>query len=181
MSIRIENQTNRQLPRKTIQTIEGIFLSLPRDHTRGIEYIRIVDSIVDPRLNVQLRSSLPGLYHPKQGPQRAWIELASTALLPESLPFHKRLMQRLSFKGNLAATVISLVGQHYHLTMRHSVRKNQLESLVRSYTETQLRLWSERESKFRGRLFKPFQPTLERWARSLQKRAKEEKKRRKED
>ena len=73
--------------------------------------------------------------------------------------------------------IFSLVGQHYYLTLRHSIRKGQIEPAVRSYTEKQLRLWNEREHSTRARLFKPIQPTLERWGRALQKRATAEKKR----
>ena len=98
-------------------------------------------------------------------------------LLPRSQPFFKRLLPSLSWKGNLAAVIFSLVGQHYYLTLRHSIKKSQIEPAVRAYTEKHLRAWNEREHSFRARLFKPLQPTLERWARSLQKRAAEEKKR----
>jgi hypothetical protein len=44
------------------------------------------------------------------------------------------------------------------------------------YTEKQLRLWNEKKHSLRARLFKPLQPTLERWAKGLQKRAAAEKK-----
>jgi hypothetical protein len=86
-------------------------------------------------------------------------------------------MPRLSFKGNLAAIIFSLVGQHYYLTLRHSIKRAQIETAVRAYTEKHLRLWHERQNTVRSRLFKPFQPTLEKWGRSLQKRAAAEKKR----
>jgi hypothetical protein len=89
----------------------------------------------------------------------------------------KRIMPRLSFKGNLAAIIFSLTGQHYYLTLRHSIKRGQIESAVRAYTEKHLRIWHERQHTLRSRLFKPFQPTLERWGRSLQKRAAAERKR----
>jgi hypothetical protein len=89
----------------------------------------------------------------------------------------KRIMPRLSFKGNLAAIVFSLIGQHYYLTLRHSIKRGQIESAVRAYTEKYLRNWHEQQHTFRSRIFKPFQPTLEKWGRSLQKRAAAEKKR----
>ncbi|HKZ03777.1 MAG TPA: hypothetical protein VJ180_16155 [Pyrinomonadaceae bacterium] len=72
--------------------------------------------------------------------------------------------------------MFSLVGQHYHLTLRHSLKKTQLEPAVRLYTEKQLRTWNESKHSLRARLFKPIQPTLERWAKVLQKRAAAEKK-----
>jgi hypothetical protein len=86
-------------------------------------------------------------------------------------------MPRLSFKGNLAAVIFSLVGQHYYLTLRHSIKRGQVESAVRAYTEKYLRIWHEKEHNLRARLFKPFQPTLERWGKTLQKRAEAEKRR----
>ena len=172
MRIKIDDKSSSQLSAKIIATIQRVINSIPPDHMRGIERLRIVDSINDPRLKPELRATLPGMYHPKQGNQAAWIEIAIDVLRPTSLPFYKRWMQRLSLKSNIASTIFSLVGQHYHLTKRHSVRKNQLENLVRNYTQTQMRSWAENEHSTRARLFKPLQPTFERWAISLQRRAK---------
>lgn len=177
MPIKIENQSSAKLPKQTEARIQKLLDSLPREHTRGIERVRLVDSINDPRLRVPQKTALPGLYHPRQGSQPAWLEVALDVLLPRSKPLHKRLLPRLSFKGNLAAVLFSLVGQHYYLTLRHSVKKGQIEPAVRAYTEKHLRAWGERENSFRARLFKPLQPTFERWAKSLQKRASAEKKR----
>ncbi len=177
MAIKIENQCERKLPKNATAHIEDAFESLPREHTRGIERIRLVEFITEPRLkNTFQTSELPGLYHPRQGPKAAWLEVAVGVLLPVNKPIHKRVVPRMSFKGNLAAIVFSLVGQHYHLTLRHSLKKSQLEPAVRMYTEKQLKAWNEKKHTFRSRLFKPFQPTLERWAKGLQKRAAMEKK-----
>lgn len=178
MAIKIEFETDTKLPRKTNAQLEKILECLPREHLRGVERIRLVDSINDPRLkNLQQRSNLPGLYHPKQGTQAAWLEVAAGVLLPSSKPLMKRLMPRLSFKGNLAAIIFSLVGQHYYLTLRHSIKRGQIETAVRAYTEKHLRVWHDRQNTVRSRLFKPFQPTLEKWGRSLQKKAAAERKR----
>ena len=87
------------------------------------------------------------------------------------------MVPRLSFKSNLVALVFSLVAQHYHITLKHSLKKTQLEPAVRAYTEKQLKAWNEKKHSFRAKLFKPLQPTFERWAKSLQKRAAAEKKR----
>ena len=177
MAIKIENQTERKLPAQTLQIIEEAFDNLPREHTRGLERVRIVEFISDPRIrNAFQASELPGLYHPRQGPKGAWLEIAVGVLLPADKPIHKRLIPRLSFKGNLAATLFSLVGQHYHFTLKHSLKKTQLEPAVRTYTEKQLKAWNEKQHSFRARVFKPIQPTLERWAKGLQKRAAAEKK-----
>lgn len=179
MPIKIENQSSTALPRGTIQNLEKIVESVPRDHLRGIERLRLVNQINDPRVRPEMKSSLPGLYHPKQGNRPAWLELSVGALIQQKLPLHKRLMQRMSFKGNLAATVFSLVGQHYHLTLRHSVKRGQIEGLVRTYAETRLRAWTEGQNSLRTRIFKPLQPRLEKWAKALQKRTKEEKRKQK--
>ncbi|HEY0727599.1 MAG TPA: hypothetical protein VGD38_05970 [Pyrinomonadaceae bacterium] len=177
MAIRIENQYEGPLPKGTLQQIEDAFESLPREHTRGIERIRLVPYITDPRIRGQFQATeLPGLYHPRQGPKGAWLELAVNVLLTPDKPFHKRIIPRMSFKSNIVALVFSLIGQHYHFTLKHSLKKTQLEPAVRQYTEKQLKAWNERKHSFRARLFKPLQPTFERWAKSLQKRAAAEKK-----
>lgn len=177
MPIKIENQVERKLPQNTLANIEEAFEGLPREHSRGIERIKLVEFISEPRLRATVQATeLPGLYHPKQNSQAAWLEVAVGVLLPQNKPFHKRILPRLSFKGNLAAIVFSLVGQHYHLTLRHSLKRTQLEPAVRLYTEKQLKAWNEKKHSFRARLFKPLQPTLERWAKGLQKRAAVEKK-----
>ena len=176
MAIKIENQTTAKLPRHTEGHIESLLNSLPREHLRGIERLRLVDAISDPRLRIPQKTSLPGLYHPRQGTQPAWLEIAIDTLLPRSPVFYKRLMPRLSFRGNLAAIIFSLVGQHYYMTLRHSVKKGQLETAVRTYTEKHLRAWGAGQNTWRSRLFKPIQPMMERWARALQRRAANEKK-----
>jgi len=172
---KIENSSGRQkLPAGTEEVIRKALSTLPKEHLRGIDRVRLVDSINDPRLrNTQKNlSQLPGLYHPKQGAQPAWLEIALDVLLPQKVPVYKRLLPRLSYKANMAAVLFSLVGQHHYLTLRHSVKRGQLESSIRLYTEKHLRKWNEKEHSLRARLFKPLQPTFERWARSLQRRAK---------
>jgi hypothetical protein len=175
--IRIENQYEGALPKGSIEQVEDALESLPREHTRGIERVRLVPYISDPRLKGQFQATeLPGLYHPRQGSKGPWLEIAVNVLLPADKPFHKRIVPRLSFKSNLVALVFSLVGQHYHLTLRHSLKRTQLEPAVRMYTEKQLKAWNEKKHSFRAKLFRPLQPTFERWAKSLQKRAVAEKK-----
>ena len=177
MPIRIENQYEGALPKGSIEQVEDALESLPREHTRGIERVRLVPYISDPRLKGQFQATeLPGLYHPRQGSKGPWLEIAVNVLLPADKPFHKRIVPRLSFKSNLVALVFSLVGQHYHLTLRHSLKRTQLEPAVRLYTEKQLKAWNEKKHSFRAKLFRPLQPTFERWAKSLQKRAVAEKK-----
>lgn len=177
MAIKIENQYEGKLPKKAVELVEKALETLPREHTRGLERVRLVDFISEPRLKGPIQASeLPGLYHPRQGVKGPWIEIAIGVLLPGNKPIHKRIIPRLSFKGNIAAIIFSLVGQHYHLTLRHSVKRTQVEAAVRLYTEKQLKIWNEKQHSLRARIFKPIQPTLERWGKSLQKRAAAEKK-----
>jgi len=147
LAIKIENQLERKLPKDAVSQIEGLLDSLPREHTRGLERVRLVDFISEPRLRGMMQATeLPGLYHPRQGPKGAWLEIALGVLLPVNKPIHKRIIPRLSFKGNIAATIFSLVGQHYHFTLKHSLKKTQLEPAVRAYTEKQLKAWNEKKS-----------------------------------
>ena len=179
MPIKIENQASAKLPRQTEARLRKMLDFLPREHVRGIDRVRLVDTVSDSRLRQTQQQQLPGLYHPKQGTQSPWLEIAVNSLLPSQQPFHKRLLPRLSFNNNLAAVTFSLIAQHYYLTLRHSVKRGQLEPAIRAYTEKYLRLWGEREHSLRARLFKPLQPAFERWARNLQRRAAAEKKKNK--
>jgi len=174
--IKIENQATIDLPKDTEQHINKALDFLPIEHLRGLEKIRLVDFIDDPRLrnmDVAMKGDLPGLYHPRAGNQAAWLELSMGALLQPTEGFGKRWMAKSSFKGNLAGLIFSLVGQHYHLTLRHSVKKQNLEPQIRQYAEKNLRAWSEQQNQgsWRAKLFKPFRPTIERWAKWLNKKA----------
>ena len=174
MAIKIENNSSRpSLPTRTDENIGNIIKVLPKEHMLGIERIRFVDFINDPRIrNTQKRlTKLPGLYHPKQSSQMAWIEISLDVLLPKG-SLRKRFIPKITFKANLATVLFSLVGQHHFLTLRHSVKKGSIESSVKEYTEKNIKKWNEQQHSFRARLFKPFQPTLERWAKKLQQRAK---------
>ena len=176
MPIKIENTSTVPLPRNTIAHIEKIIETIPREHLRGIDRLRLVDTISDPRLRLQQGGQLPGLYHPRQGTQAAWMEVSTSVLLPHTQPFFKRILPRISFKGNLASVIFSLAGQHYYLTLRHSIKRGQIEPSVRAYAEKHLKLWSENQHSLRTRIFKPLQPTFERWAKTLHRQAAKERK-----
>ncbi len=174
--IRTENQAVIDLPKGTDEQIKKILDYLPIEHLRGLEKIRLVDFINDPRLknmDVPMKGDLPGLYHPRAGNQNAWLEVSMGALLQPTEGFAKRWMAKTSFKANLAGLIFSLVGQHYYLTLKHSVKKQNLESQVRQYAEKNIRSWSEEQNKdsFRAKLFKPVRPYVERWAKWLNKKA----------
>jgi len=179
MAIKIENTSTVSMPRNTIAHIQKIIETIPREHLRGIDRLRLVDIISDPRSRFEQASQLPGLYHPRQGTQAAWLEVSTKVLLPPKRPFFKQILPRISFKGNLASVIFSLAGQHYYLTLRHSVKKGQIEPSVRAYTEKYLKLWSENQHSLRTRIFKPLQPTFERWAKALQRQAAKERKKNK--
>ncbi|MBE7516299.1 MAG: hypothetical protein HS105_06795 [Chloracidobacterium sp.] len=179
--IKIENAATFKLPKDHEASIQKVLDFLPVEQYRGIDRIKLVDFINDPRLknmDVPLKGDLPGLYHPRVQNQGAWCEISMGALLQPTESFMKRFMAKSGFKSNLAGLVFSLVGQHYYLTMRHSVKKTGLEPQIRQYAEKNLRAWSEKqnEKSWRAKLFKPFRPMLERWAKWLNKKAAESKK-----
>ena len=174
--VRTENQATFQLPKDTEAHIEKVLDFLPTEQIRGLEKIRLVNFINDPRLkslDTPIKGDLPGLYHPRQGNQAPWLEMSMGALLQPTEGFAKKWMAKSSFKGNLAGLLFSLVGQHYYLTLRHSVKKQSLEPQIRQYAEKNLRAWSEKQSvnSFRAKLFKPVRPYIERWAKWLNKKA----------
>lgn len=174
--VRTENQATFQLPPNTEQQIGKVLDFIPIEHLRGLEKVRLVDYINDPRLkniDMPVKGDLPGLYHPRAGNQSAWMELSMGALLQPTEGFAKKWMAKTSFKGNLAGLIFSLVGQHYYLTLRHSVKKQNLEPQIRQYAEKNLRTWSEQQNQgsLRAKFFKPFRPMIERWAKWLNKKA----------
>ena len=85
----------------------------------------------------------------------------------------KKFMAKSGFKGNIAGLIFSLVGQHYYLTQKHSIKRTALEPQIRQYAEKNLKVWSEKQNagSARAKLFKPFRPYLERWAKWLNKKA----------
>lgn len=174
--IRIDNAATLTLPKDTETTIRKVLDFLPIEQYRGVERIKLVDFINDPRLknmDMPVKGDLPGLYHPRAGNQAPWFELSMGALLQPTETFIKKFMAKSSFKGNIAGLLFSLVGQHYYLTLRHSVKRTGLEPQIRQYAERNLKVWSEKqnEGSTRAKIFKPFRPYLERWAKWLNKKA----------
>ena len=171
-TLKIDNQTSIKLPKDAEEYLTKALEIIPQEHTRGLLYLRLVDIIVEPRLRaIPQAANLPGLYHPKMGTQQPWLEIAAGVLLPPEDGWLKRIGTKMSFKRNVVAIAYSLIAQHYYLTFRHSVKKTQLEAAVKSYTEKHLRAWGEKNQSRRARFLKPLQPTFERWAKSLQKKA----------
>ena len=176
--IRIENAASFALPKDYEVSIQKVLDYIPVEQYRGVEKIKLVDYISDPRLkagDLPARGDLPGLYHPRVQNQAPWFELSMGALLQPTETFIKKFMAKSGFKGNLAGLLFSLVGQHYYLTLRHSVKRTSLEPQIRQYAEKNLKSWSEKqaEGSVRAKMFKPFRPMLERWAKWLNKKAAE--------
>ena len=174
--IRIENTASIALPKDTEGMINKVLDYLPVEQYRGVEKIKLVDFINDPRLknmDTPLKGDLPGLYHPRAGNQAPWMEMSMAALLMPTEGYVKMFMAKSSFKGNIAGLLFSLVGQHYYLTQKHSVKRTALEPQIRQYAEKNLKVWSEKQSEgsWRAKVFKPFRPYLERWAKWLNKKA----------
>jgi hypothetical protein len=175
MAVKVENQSSIKLPSKTEETIQNVFDALPREHLRGMTRVVFVDRIIpDSRIPLPMATELPGLYHPKQGNIQPWCEIATNSLLPKD-SFFKRLAAKLNFKPNLAYLVLSLQAQHYHLTLSHGIKKHQYESAIRAYVDQYHKIWREKNSGWRGKLFKPFQPLFEKWAKKLRKKYEAEK------
>jgi hypothetical protein len=176
--MKIENKATMKIPAKTEEIIESVFEVLPREHLRGMTRVVLVDQIIpDSRMMAANLTELPGLYHPRQGTQHPWCEISVKTLLQGEEGLLKRLAAKLNYKPNLAYLVFSLQAQHYYLTLSHGIKKHQYEGAIRSYVEQHHRVWREKQSGWRGRIFKPIQPILDRWARKLKKRYEEEKKR----
>jgi len=174
--LKIENQSSIDLPKGAEENINKIIAFLPAEHIRGLERIRLVDFINNPQLKnmpVPIKGDLPGLYHPKVQNKNAWLEISTGALLQPTEGFGKRWMAKTSFKSNLAGLIFSLVAQHYYFTLRHSVKKQNLEPQIRQYAQKNLKDWSEKQSENskRAKLFKPLRPYMERWAKWLNKKA----------
>jgi hypothetical protein len=172
MNVRIEVHSPKTI--KGLNTkVEKILEVVPQEHLRGFSKIVVVDSITEPRLSATQRATLPGLYHPKMAGQSAWAEIALNVLAPKE-KFPKRLLTKLALNSNLAQVVLSLIAQHYQMTLSKGVKKTQLEPAIKSYVERHFEKWREKEGGLRVRLLKPFKPQLDKLARKLAKRYKSE-------
>ena len=172
MNVRIEVHSSQAI--KGLNTkVEKILEVVPQEHLRGFSKIVVVDSIMEPRLSSTQRATLPGLYHPRMAGQSAWAEISLNVLAPKE-KFPKRLLTKLALNSNLAQVVLSLIAQHYQMTLSKGVKKTQLEPAIKSYVERHFEKWREKEGGLRVRLLKPFKPQLDKLARKLAKRYKSE-------
>ncbi|MGI9036119.1 MAG: hypothetical protein ACR2GD_08785, partial [Pyrinomonadaceae bacterium] len=81
MALKIENQSSIELPKDAEKNIHKILKSVPVEHLRGLEKVKIVDFIKPPQMktNVPVKGDLPGLYHPRAGNKGAYLEISSGA------------------------------------------------------------------------------------------------------
>ncbi len=172
MNIKIETLTSNNI-KKLHEKVEKVLEVVPAEHLRGFSKLVFVDIITEPRLSPSQRANLPALYHPKMLGQMAWGEVALSILAPKK-KFPKGLLDRLALKANLAQIILSLVAQHYYLTLSKGIKKNQLETVCRLYVEKHFEKWREKEGGVRAKLLKPFKPKLDKLARRLAKKYREE-------
>jgi hypothetical protein len=179
--MKLENQSTQKLPKNIEATVENILSIIPGEHKRGVSRIVLVDRIkLDARLAgyapADQSQNLPALYHPRQGGAQPWFEIAAGTLMMADESFMKRYAAKAAFKANLASSIYSLIGQHYHFTMSHGIKKNQYEGKVRAYVEKNHTLWRESQNDWRARMFKPLRPYIERFAKWLNKKMQAEQK-----
>jgi len=172
MNVRIEVLSSQSI-KGLDKRVEKVLEVVPQEHLRGFSKIVIVDTITEPRLSATQRATLPGLYHPKMAGQSAWAEISLSVLAPKE-KFPKRLLTKLALNSNLAQVVLSLIAQHYQLTLSKGIKKNLLEPAIKSYVERHFDKWREKQGGLRVRLLKPFKPQLDRFARKLAKKYKSE-------
>jgi len=172
MNVKVETTSSTQI-RNLNLNVEKILSVVPQEHLRGFTKIVFADLIGEPRLSAVQRATLPALYHPKMPGQMAWAEVALSVLAPKK-KFPQSLLTRLSLKSSLAQVVLSLVAQHYYKTLSKGIKKNQLETACRTYVEKHFERWREKEGGLRVRLLRPFKPQLDKMARKLARKYKEE-------
>lgn len=172
MNVKVEDISSQKL-KNLPEVINRVISIVPAEHLRGFTKIVFVDLITEPRLSALQRATLPALYHPKMGGQMAWAEVAVSVIAPKK-KFPQSLLTKLALKSNIAQVILSLIAQHYYLTLSKGIKKNQLESACRTYVEKYFDQWREKEGGLRVKLLKPFKPQLDRIARKLAKRYKEE-------
>jgi hypothetical protein len=172
MNVKVEIKSSAEI--KNLQAnVEKVLTIVPQEHLRGFTKIVFADFVAEPRLSALQRTTLPALYHPKMLGQMAWAEIALSVIAPKK-KFPQNLLTRLSLKSTLAQVVLSLVAQHYYMTLSKGIKKNQLETACRVYVEKNFEKWREKEGGLRVRLLKPFKPQLDKIARKLAKKYKQE-------
>jgi hypothetical protein len=172
MNVKIEHKSSQDTGKLESNLVKAVNI-VPTEHIRGLTKIVFVDQITEPRIAQAQRETLPALYHPRMGGQMAWAEIAMSVVKPKKR-FPQNLFVLLTLKSNLAQVVFSLAAQHYYFTLAKGIKKNQLETACRLYTEKSFEKWREKEGGLRVRLLKPFRPFLDRMAKKLATKYKAE-------
>lgn len=173
MPVKVENFATIKVPTDLEVLINQVFDSVPKEHSRGISKVVIVDEIKDPRLAAITKEPQPILYHPKTPANQAFIELAMNFFLAQKENFVKRLAAKLNFKSNIAGALLAIIGQHYHISFTHGVKKGQMtqfEPQVRAYVEKHFVNWRDRNGGFRAKMFKPLEPYMKRLDKWVKKK-----------
>jgi len=179
MPIKVENFATVKPPINLEQLINQIFDTVPKEHTRGISKVVIVDDINDPRLAAVTKEPQPVLYHPKTPANQAFIELAMNFFLAKKENYLKRLAAKLNFKSNIAGALLAIIGQHYHLSFSYGVKKGQMtqfEPQVRAYVEKHFITWRDQNGGWRTKMFKPLEPYMKRLDKWIKKKMLDNKK-----
>lgn len=170
MAIKVEHQSSIEV--KDLEAhVQAAIECVPVEHLRGFSKIRFVDRIEDSRLPQDLLKGLPALYRPKQpGAASAFGDIALLVLQPQNLNWIKRLAAKAQLKALITQSVMSLVAQHYLVTVSSKKKKGpEIERAVREYVERYFKVWRDRQSGWRARLFRPLVPYLEKWQKSARK------------
>jgi hypothetical protein len=172
MKVKVEDLASQKI--KNLETlVEKTLDVVPVEHLRGLNKIVFVDLVTEPRLNPLQRASLPALYHPRMGGQTAWAEVAATVVFPKK-KFPQNLLTRLALKSTIAQVVLSLVAQHYYMTLSKGIKKGDLEKACRAYVEKHFDKWREKQGGLRVKLLKPFKPQLDKLAKKMAKKYRAE-------
>jgi hypothetical protein len=175
MAIKVENRSSLELP-KVEEFVDRAVACLPAEHLRGLGRIVLVDRIEDPRLPRGGAESLPALYRPRvPGASSASGEIALPVLFPQKVNAFKRWAARSQAPARIAQAVFSLPAQHYIVTIAsRKLKSKNLERNVLEYVERYFKVWRDRQTGWRARLFRPLVPYFERWQKSLQRYQREQ-------
>jgi hypothetical protein len=164
--MKLENLSTQKINLDLARLVNGVFDAVPKNHATGIGKVVFVDTIQEKALASDVREKLPCLYHPRAGAAPAWLEVALAPMLNQDT-FLKRRAARVMLKSNIVGALLSLIGQHYHLSFSHGTKRHQYRPLIESYVEKHYGVWRDQNPTLRSRLLKPFHPYLDRFGKWL--------------
>src|SRR4029079_555087 len=133
MPIKVEDRSSIKIP-KIEEQINLVIDCVPVEHLRGFTRIVLVDTIEDAPLPREQTEKLPALYRPKTpGMSSAFGEIAVSILVPKANPL-KRLGARAQLRAIVAQRVLTLVAQHYLITLKSGKKRGgEIERAAREY------------------------------------------------